>query len=85
MRKFRRFWVKVPRHSETIFAKKRYTSIVALVGHYYFLFQNLHTNSLLQVGVGGKRWGGEGRRGGGEGREDKGGLVASKSSRFDTS
>ena len=27
----RRFWVKDPRHSETIFAKKRYTSIVARV------------------------------------------------------
>ena len=29
---FRRFCVKEPRHSETIFAKKRYTSIVARVG-----------------------------------------------------
>ena len=29
---FRRFWVKEPRHSENIFAKKRYTSIVAHVG-----------------------------------------------------
>ena len=28
---FRRFWAKEPRHSETIFAKKRYTSIVARV------------------------------------------------------
>ena len=28
---FRRFWVKEPRHSENIFAKKRYTSIVARV------------------------------------------------------
>ena len=28
---FRRFWVKELRHSETIFAKKRYTSIVARV------------------------------------------------------
>ena len=26
---FRRFLVKDPRHSETIFAKKRYTSVVA--------------------------------------------------------
>ena len=28
---FRRFWVKKPRHSETLFAKKRYTSILAHV------------------------------------------------------
>ena len=28
---FRQFWVKEPRHSGTIFAKKRYTSIVARV------------------------------------------------------
>ena len=28
---FRRFWVKEPRHSETVVAKKRYTSIVARV------------------------------------------------------
>ena len=28
---FRRFWVKEPRHSETISAKKRYTYIVARV------------------------------------------------------
>ena len=29
---FRRVWVKEPRHSQHIFAKKRYTSIVACVG-----------------------------------------------------
>ena len=28
---FRRFWVKESRHSENIFAKKRYTSMVAYV------------------------------------------------------
>ena len=31
MAHFRRFWAKELRHSETIFAKKRYTSIVARV------------------------------------------------------
>ena len=36
---FRRFWVKEPSHSKTFFAKKRYTSIVALV---YFDAEILH-------------------------------------------
>ena len=30
-----RFWVKGPRHSENIFAKKRYTSIVERAGLHY--------------------------------------------------
>ena len=40
---FRRFSAKEPRHLETIFAKKRYTSIVALV-----MYVSLRSGSLQQ-------------------------------------
>ena len=55
--RFRRFWVKELRHSETIFAKKRYTSILARVGEDIDLssmpFQDL--KSLIESGTS-PRW-----------------------------
>ena len=35
---FRAFWVKVPRHSEKFFARKRYTSIVACVVFVVYIY-----------------------------------------------
>ena len=50
---FRRFWVKEPRHSGNIFAKKRYTSIVACVIYHTAFSLSSHAqkplNSLLSA------------------------------------
>ena len=62
---FRRYWAKEPRHSENIFAKKRYTSLYRskrdpppLLGINAFATGNpLEATVVTPAAVGGSRWG----------------------------